>query len=62
MTRRPLATNERTTWTMPGSKNWTSSMPTTVVSGATSAGISSLVRTGRAMNESPSCERTTRAP
>lgn len=33
MTRRPFATRSRTTLTMPGSKNWTSSTPTTLVSG-----------------------------
>src|SRR5438874_1439730 len=62
MTRRPLATSSRTTPTMPGSKNWTSSTPTTLVSTDSRGTISPLERTGRATNESPSCERTSSLP
>ena len=47
---------------MPGSKNCTSSIPTTLVSGSTDRVISTLTRTGRATNESPSCERTNAFP
>src|SRR5256885_4653618 len=62
ITRRPSSTSARTAPTMPGSKNWTSSIPTTLVSGSRSGRISALDRTGRATNESPSCERTSSLP
>ena len=58
MTRWPPATSFRTTPTIAWSKNCTSSMPTTVVSGNISCRISSPTSTGRASNESPSCELT----
>src|SRR4029077_11695983 len=62
ITRRPSRTSARTTPTIPGSKNCTSSMPTTLVSSERSGTISALERTGRATNESPSCERTSSLP
>src|SRR2546428_6244164 len=62
MTRRPPSTRSRATPTMPASKNWTSSIPTTLVSDERSGIISALDRTGRATNESPSCERTSSVP
>src|SRR5258708_5056027 len=62
ITRRPPKTSSRTTRMTPASKNCTSSMPTTLVSAESSGMIASLDRTGRAMNESPSCERTSSVP
>ncbi len=58
ITRKPRAVSSVARSAIFQSKNWASSMPTTVVSGANCCKISAALATGVASNSVPACEVT----